>query len=78
MGLTTPRAGVVPMQTFRRRTRIRAFGVVDSMVGILLLSLGCAILLFGFSQLLTLGQRQEAMVFSLLEESDANPYLRWF
>lgn len=77
MGLTMPKVGVVWMQTSRQRSRLPGFGLVDALVGLFLLVLTVAICFSNFSNLLTLGHRQEAKVEVLLDEANWESYGAW-
>ena len=62
------------MRTFPRPNKLRAFGLVDTLVALLVLVATVAVLVTGFSTLLTLGQRQDAKIDALVKAADASPY----
>jgi len=62
------------MPTVRRRNRAAAFGLVDAMVGLLVLLLLAVGFSFTFQSLLGLSRQQADRVKVLWEASDAHPW----
>lgn len=65
------------MPISRRRSRLQAFGLVDTLIGLLLLVL-VASLFAGLATQLSLGSRQDAKANQLIESTDVKSYGPWF
>ena len=66
------------MRRFRRRGRLPAFGMVDALVGILILAAVAMSIAASFSTLARLDQLQSDRIERLLKESDASPHSAWY
>jgi len=66
------------MRLFRRHDRLPAFGMVDALVGILILAAVAMSISVSFSTLVRLDQLQSDRIDRLLRESDASPHSAWY
>lgn len=68
----------VPMRTFPRPGRVPAYGLVDALVGILILVLVAACVAASFSTFSRLAARQSQAVDTILSAADADARSGWY
>ena len=66
------------MRTYRRQNRLRAFGMIDALVGILILAAVALSVSASFSTLATLDRLQADRIDRLVKESDAVAHSAWY
>ena len=66
------------MRASRLHNRVRAFGMVDAVVGILILAAVALAVSLAFSTLARLDKLQSDRVDRLVQESDAQPRSDWY
>lgn len=69
------------MPTFLRPSkplRVRAFGLADALVGVLLLGLTAGLVVSGYSDLLVSSRRHQLLVQEEAQSLDAGRYEAWF
>jgi len=66
------------MRTYRRRNSLGAFGMVDAIVGILLLAIVALSVSTAFNSLSRVDRAQALRIDRLIKESDAAPYSAWY